>query len=131
MILNMNQQQAIENGQPVAINVAGTECVLLRRDIYLRLDPDFDAGPLIVYHGIAEDQIAGTLEQSQPVLHIEDAGVRIDQIADTGTIEHEPRAGILESHISDDRPVIDLARYDDAVLLLAAIGCVEGYQQSL
>ena len=28
------------------MNVGGTECVLLRRDIYLRLDPDYDPGPL-------------------------------------------------------------------------------------
>lgn len=44
MILNMDQQTAI-NGEPVALNVAGTERVLVRRDIYLRLDPDYDAGP--------------------------------------------------------------------------------------
>ena len=45
MILNMEQQKAVENGEPVALNVAGTECVLVRRDIYLRLDPDYDTGP--------------------------------------------------------------------------------------
>ena len=45
MILNREQQKAVENGAPVALNVAGTECVLVRRDIYLRLDPDYDAGP--------------------------------------------------------------------------------------
>jgi len=39
------QQKAVENCVPVAVNVAGTECVLLRKDIYLRLDPDYDAGP--------------------------------------------------------------------------------------
>ena len=44
MILNMEQQKAVENGEPVALNVDGMECVLLRRDIYLRLDPDYDAG---------------------------------------------------------------------------------------
>lgn len=46
MILNMEQQKAVENGEPVALNVAGTECVLIRRDIYLRLDPDYDTGPV-------------------------------------------------------------------------------------
>ena len=27
------------------LDVAGTQCVLVRRDIYLRLDPDYDTGP--------------------------------------------------------------------------------------
>jgi hypothetical protein len=45
MILNREQQKAVENGEPVALHVAGTECVLLRRDIYLRLGRDDDAGP--------------------------------------------------------------------------------------
>jgi len=45
MTLNVEQQKAVENGQPVPLNVAGTECVLVRRDIYLRLDPDYDTGP--------------------------------------------------------------------------------------
>jgi hypothetical protein len=45
MILNIEQQKAIENGQPVSLSVAGTECILLRRDIYLRLGGDEDTGP--------------------------------------------------------------------------------------
>ena len=45
MVLNLEQQKAVARGKAVALNVAGTECVLVRRDIYLRLDPDFDAGP--------------------------------------------------------------------------------------
>jgi hypothetical protein len=45
MILNSEQQKAVENGEPVALNVGGTDCVLVRRDIYLRLDPDYDTGP--------------------------------------------------------------------------------------
>jgi hypothetical protein len=45
MILSLAQQQAVENGEPVALNVAGTECVLVRKDIYLSLDSDYDAGP--------------------------------------------------------------------------------------
>jgi propanediol utilization protein len=44
MVLNLKQQKAVENGEPVAVNVAGTECVLLRRDVYLRLDPDYETG---------------------------------------------------------------------------------------
>lgn len=44
MILTAEQQTAMAKGQPVALNVGGMECVLLRRDIYLRMDPDFDAG---------------------------------------------------------------------------------------
>jgi hypothetical protein len=45
MILNREQQEAVENGEPVALNVGGMECVLVRRDIYLRLDPDYETGP--------------------------------------------------------------------------------------
>ncbi len=45
MVLNLDQQAAVAKGEPVMLNVAGTECVLVRRDIYLRLDPDFDTGP--------------------------------------------------------------------------------------
>jgi hypothetical protein len=45
MTLNPDQQKAVERGAPVAVNVGGTECVLVRRDIYLRLDADYDAGP--------------------------------------------------------------------------------------
>jgi hypothetical protein len=48
MILNSEQQKSVENGEPVELNLAGMECVLIRlirRDIYLRLDPDYDTGP--------------------------------------------------------------------------------------
>jgi hypothetical protein len=45
MNLNMEQQEAVASGVPVMLNVAGTECVLVRRDIYLRLDPAYDACP--------------------------------------------------------------------------------------
>jgi hypothetical protein len=48
MILNDEQQAAVASGEPVTLNVAGTECVLVRRDIYLRMDPDYDAGPWTV-----------------------------------------------------------------------------------
>jgi hypothetical protein len=48
MILTSEQQKAIESGEPVALNVAGTKCVLVRRDVFLRLDPDFDTGPWTV-----------------------------------------------------------------------------------
>lgn len=48
MILNREQQKAVENGEPVALNVAGTECVLVRRDIYLRVDTDYETGPWTV-----------------------------------------------------------------------------------
>ncbi len=48
MTLNPDQQMAVIRGAPVAVNVGGTECVLVRRDIYLRLDPDFDAEPWTV-----------------------------------------------------------------------------------
>ena len=48
MTLNSDQQEAVERGAPVAVNVGGTACDLVRRDIYLRLDPDYDAGPWTV-----------------------------------------------------------------------------------
>jgi hypothetical protein len=44
MILNPEQKSAVANCQPVALNVSGTECVIVRRDVYLRMDPDFDTG---------------------------------------------------------------------------------------
>lgn len=46
MVLNLEQQKAVANGEPIALTVGETECVLVRRDIYLRLDPDYDTGPL-------------------------------------------------------------------------------------
>ena len=51
MILNREQSRragTVENGEAVAMNVAGTDCVLVRRDIYLRMDPEFDTGPWTV-----------------------------------------------------------------------------------
>ena len=45
MILNTDQQTAVEKGEPVELNVAGTECVLVRRDIFLRLDSNTDTEP--------------------------------------------------------------------------------------
>ena len=45
MTLNVEQQKAVENGEPVALNVSGTECILVRKDIYLRLEAELDATP--------------------------------------------------------------------------------------
>src|SRR4051812_32800409 len=45
MILSEEQQKAVANGEALGLNVDGVECVLVRRDIYLRLDPDYDTGP--------------------------------------------------------------------------------------
>ncbi len=45
MVLNLDQQAAVAKGEPVLLNVGGTECVLVRRDIYFRLDPDFETTP--------------------------------------------------------------------------------------
>ena len=47
----LDNQVTVNNcsaGEPVALNVAGTECVLVRRDIYLRMDPDYETGPWTV-----------------------------------------------------------------------------------
>jgi hypothetical protein len=48
MELSTEQQQAVEKGEAVTVNVGGTACVVVRRDIYLRLDPDYDPGPWTV-----------------------------------------------------------------------------------
>ena len=48
MTLSSEQQTALANGEPVTLDVAGTECVLIRKDIYLQMDPEFDAGPWTV-----------------------------------------------------------------------------------
>ena len=45
MILNVEQQKAVEKGEAVAVTLAGTECVIVRRDVFLRLDPDYDTEP--------------------------------------------------------------------------------------
>ena len=45
MILNREQREAVENGEPVTLDIDGTECVLVRRDVYLRLEPEDDTGP--------------------------------------------------------------------------------------
>jgi hypothetical protein len=45
MTLNTEQQTAIAKGDPVSLNVAGTECILIRKDIYLRMDPEYETGP--------------------------------------------------------------------------------------
>lgn len=45
MILNIEQQKAIVSGEPVSLQVAGTDCVLVRKDVYLRLDSAYDTGP--------------------------------------------------------------------------------------
>jgi hypothetical protein len=36
MKLTIEQERAIQNGQPVVVTVGGTPCVLLRKDIYDR-----------------------------------------------------------------------------------------------
>jgi hypothetical protein len=48
MTLSNEQQAAIANGEPVTLTVAGLECVLVRKDVFLRLDPDYDSGPWTV-----------------------------------------------------------------------------------
>jgi len=45
MVLNGEQQRAIENGNPVSLDVSGTECILVRKDVYLRLGAELDTTP--------------------------------------------------------------------------------------
>jgi hypothetical protein len=44
IILNPEQQKAVDHGEPVSVNVGDTECFLIRKDIYLRFAPDDHAG---------------------------------------------------------------------------------------
>jgi len=37
MIISTDQQKAMEEGHPVPLIVAGTECVLIRKDLYDRV----------------------------------------------------------------------------------------------
>jgi hypothetical protein len=45
MTLSVEQQKAVENGEPVALNVSGTDCILVRKDVYLRRETEFDTSP--------------------------------------------------------------------------------------
>ncbi len=45
MVLNKEQLLAVASGEPLALNVDGMECVLVRRDVYLRMDSDYETGP--------------------------------------------------------------------------------------
>ena len=48
MTLSAEQQAAVADGKPITLSVDGLECVLVRRDVFLRLDPDYDTGPWTV-----------------------------------------------------------------------------------
>jgi hypothetical protein len=48
MMLSAEQQAAVVDGKPIALSVDGLECVLVRKDVFLRLDPDYDTGPWTV-----------------------------------------------------------------------------------
>ncbi len=43
MVLNLAQRKTVDDGLPLTLNVDGTECVLLRSDIFLRME--VDTGP--------------------------------------------------------------------------------------
>ena len=55
MNLTLEQQQAVENGEPVTLNAADTECVLVRRDVYLRLEPDTEPWTMEVMNQLADE----------------------------------------------------------------------------
>lgn len=66
MILNPEQQTAVENGDPVALNVAGTDCVLVRRDIFNRMGPKFDAGTMTLDEmNLLADEAEETISQGE------------------------------------------------------------------
>ena len=70
MFLNSEQQKAIANGEPVALNVAGTECVLVRKDIYLRLDPEYDFGPWTTLEiDLLADEADELISRGEPYEH--------------------------------------------------------------
>lgn len=46
MTLTSEQQSAVLNGQPVSLDIAGAECVVIRKDVFLLLDAKYDAKPM-------------------------------------------------------------------------------------
>ncbi len=38
--MTVEQLQSVENGEPVTVTLADMECVLVRRDVFPRLEPD-------------------------------------------------------------------------------------------
>jgi hypothetical protein len=44
MELSSQQQQAILNGQPVQVDVSGTPCIMIRKDVYEK-DESLDLSP--------------------------------------------------------------------------------------
>ena len=66
MILNLQQSRragTVENGEPVPMNVAGTECVLVRTDIFLRMDRNLESGRRAV---LPTHSANGTSEKTVP-----------------------------------------------------------------
>ena len=45
MNLNPEQQKALNSGVPVTVDVGGTQCIVVRKDIYLSLASECDAEP--------------------------------------------------------------------------------------
>jgi hypothetical protein len=70
MILNSEQQMAVASGQPVALNVAGTDCILVRRDIYLRMVPDYETGAWTVEEmNLLADEADEIISRREPHEH--------------------------------------------------------------
>ena len=46
MTLTTEERLAVLNGQPVSLNVAGTECIVLRKNVFLQLDAVYDPSPM-------------------------------------------------------------------------------------
>ena len=70
MILNREQSRragTVENGEPVAMNVAGTACILERRDIFRRLTPELDAGPWTIEEmNLLADEAEAIISPGEP-----------------------------------------------------------------
>jgi len=62
----MQQQKALEHGDAVAVNSAGTACVLVLRDICLGVDLDFDTGPWTLEEmNLLADEAEETISRSE------------------------------------------------------------------
>lgn len=70
MNLSTEQRQAVESGLPVAVNIGDTECVLVRRDIFLRLEPEYDSEPWTVAEmNLLADEAEAMISRSESHEH--------------------------------------------------------------
>jgi hypothetical protein len=70
MNVNPEQQKAIESGEPVTVDVGGTQCVLVRKDIYLALATEYDARPWTLEEmNLLADEAEEIISREEPHEH--------------------------------------------------------------